>query len=698
MQMKRKRFLILMYILFLPLAADAGDLHQLAFRITPGLSIPLGSSSERVGLGGETLVGVGFVPAPLPFLSFNAETGYKLLPIKPLDSVNVLTFGAGAGVQFFQESRFHLEADLAAGMFYGFINDEEKAGAWNFFFRGSAGGSFSLTSWLDIILRSDYTYTHLFSSILSVSLGTRFSIPLGGRGNQYRLDSGRPVPLEGSLEISQLDFFDIYPVLFKYYDDHPVGRAILTNPTEYPADNIEVSLFVEKYMSDPKSCCKNKTLAPGESMEIDLLALFDDSVLEITEGTKVSSKLILKYSLETEQRTEEHVQTMELYDRNALTWDDDRKAAAFVTAKDPQILEFSKNVSSWIKDSRQFNKSAALAMAIHESLGEIGISYAVDPSSAFSDFSQNTAAVDFIQFPRQTVSYSGGDCDDLSILYCALLEALGVTTAFITIPGHIYIAVGLDLPAHEAEQMFPDPDELIVYNNEIWLPLEITKVGSSFMEAWQAGAKQWREHQEAGQAAFLPTSESWKLYRPVGLPGKAENFKFPDQKSFLDRYVSENSRLIAYLITNRVDDLQRQIRSSNNNIKYRNRLGVLYARYGLIEEAGEIFKSIAEQDNYVPALINMGIVEYLSPDAEKALTYFSRAAEIEPDNPKALLNLAKAQHKLEQYADAKNNYAKFAALDPELAERFAYLGGAESSGARASATETAEGINIWDEE
>jgi hypothetical protein len=36
--------------------------------------------------------------------------------------------------------------------------------------------------------------------------------------------------------------------------------------------------------------------------------------------------------------------------------------------------------------------------------------------------------------------YRGGDCDDLSILYCSLLEVLGLDTAFITVPGHIYAA------------------------------------------------------------------------------------------------------------------------------------------------------------------------------------------------------------------------------------------------------------------
>ncbi len=34
----------------------------------------------------------------------------------------------------------------------------------------------------------------------------------------------------------------------------------------------------------------------------------------------------------------------------------------------------------------------------------------------------------------------GGDCDDLSILVCSLFEAVAIDTAFITVPGHIFMA------------------------------------------------------------------------------------------------------------------------------------------------------------------------------------------------------------------------------------------------------------------
>ena len=40
--------------------------------------------------------------------------------------------------------------------------------------------------------------------------------------------------------------------------------------------------------------------------------------------------------------TKTETATIQMYDRNTMTWDDDRKAASFVTAKDPVILRFAK--------------------------------------------------------------------------------------------------------------------------------------------------------------------------------------------------------------------------------------------------------------------------------------------------------------------------------------------------------------------
>ena len=50
-------------------------------------------------------------------------------------------------------------------------------------------------------------------------------------------------------------------------------------------------------MDNPKQCSTPDQLEGGEEKEIELYALFSDQVLEITEGTKVSAKITLEYTL-----------------------------------------------------------------------------------------------------------------------------------------------------------------------------------------------------------------------------------------------------------------------------------------------------------------------------------------------------------------------------------------------------------------
>ena len=501
------------------------------------------------------------------------------------------------------------------------------------------------------------------------------------------------------LEISSIELNRIFPVLFKHYDDNPVGQVVIYNNEYSPVTNISLSFFVERYMDNPKECAVPQRVNSKEEIEIDLFALFSDSVLEITEDTKVSAKLTLGYTLKGKTYVIEYTESLELYDRNATTWDDNRKAAAFVTAKDPAVLEFSKRVAGWTKDtgSRAVNSNLSMAIGLHEALRLYGISYVVDPKTPFSEFSKDKFLVDFLQFPRQTLNYTAGDCDDLSILYCALLESVGIETAFITIPGHIFMALSLDMEPDSARKSFLRPDDLIYIDGKTWLPVEITMIKENFLQAWEAGAKMWRENAARNQAELFPMHDSWSVYKPVGLPGTA-SVSMPDRLEVINAFQSELIRFIDREIYPQVSRLQAQIRQNNNEPKFVNRLGVLYARYGLYDKAVVQFEKILRTVEYVPALINMGNIGFLNKDFKGALEYYQRAFIKEPDNPKVLLSIARASHELENYGTVGEFYEKLKLLDPELAEQFAYLGLRGEEASRAAEISEVTEVVVWDEE
>ena len=106
------------------------------------------------------------------------------------------------------------------------------------------------------------------------------------------------------------------------------------------------------------------------------------------------------------------------------------------------------------------------------------------PKTPYEDYSKNKFAIDYLQFPGQTLEYKAGDCDDLSILYSALLKSVGIETAFITIPGHIYTAVSLDIPSEKAKRVFRDSKALIFYNNNIQLR-QVILIVSGILLLWK---------------------------------------------------------------------------------------------------------------------------------------------------------------------------------------------------------------------
>jgi len=96
-------------------------------------------------------------------------------------------------------------------------------------------------------------------------------------------------------------------------------------------------------------------------------------------------------------------------------------------------------------------------------------------------------------------------------------------------------------------------------------------------------------------------------------------------------------------------------------------------------------------------LINLGNLHYLNKDMRESLVFYERAYRHEPDNPKALLSLARANHELENYGTVKEAYEKLKVIEPDLAMRFAYLDLRGEEAARAASIADVREMVLWAE-
>ena len=96
----------------------------------------------------------------------------------------------------------------------------------------------------------------------------------------------------------------VFPVFFSYYNTSPVGRVAISNNSNDTITDVKVSLFVNTYMDVPKSGPVLPELRAGETVDVDVYALFNDSILNVTEGKQVAAVLTIDYVSGDEEKQE----------------------------------------------------------------------------------------------------------------------------------------------------------------------------------------------------------------------------------------------------------------------------------------------------------------------------------------------------------------------------------------------------------
>jgi tetratricopeptide (TPR) repeat protein len=499
------------------------------------------------------------------------------------------------------------------------------------------------------------------------------------------------------LDLSGLTLGTVFPVFRNYYDDHALGKVTLKNTSNQTARDIKVSLSIKQYMDGPKESPVVDELRPGQSVDVNLFALFQNAILDVTEATKSTAVVSVRYRAGDEDALQEQTATVRVFDRNAMTWDDDRKAAAFVSGKDPWVLELSNQMTAAAKTLRNpgLDQNLQTVLLFHEGLRLMGLSYVTNPKSPFSQTFAHPETVDFLKFPRQTLSYKAGDCSDLSILYASFFESVGLETAFITVPGHIYMAVKLGVSPEQASQSPVLSGRVIIRNEAVWLPIETTMREARFTDAWQEGIRDWKQNVAEGTEGFFPVHEAWKTFQPVGLSATSESPPQTSGERVAEAFGAELASVLDREITGRMGALDEGFAGAKNSPKYRNDRGVILARFGRYDQARTEFLAAGASGTYVPPMVNLGNLALLKSDYTGALEQFQKALGLHPADPKILVNMVRAEVGLGNVDQAKAQVAELQTLDSNLAGTALAILQVSDTGARAAEVKIQSGDLTW---
>lgn len=673
---------------------DLGSYVDLA--LVGGVSIPLEFTPQRLfRVGGVTDLHVALRLPGIAWLAPSAVAGYGLTPVRANTSIS--TAVVGGGVQFLPnlQERLSLTIGLYGGMHYATFNETQYEDAFSEFpeqsgisgyASGAVGLSFLVSPWLSISANAQYR-ANIGLNHLAVA-GLSATVNPGG--------------IRRRVLIRDIELTPVFPSLRNYYGSGTeIGRLQIRNEERFTISNVHVSLFVPGYMSQPVPGEIADSLAPGATAQCSLRAIFSDPILEVTETRTVAATATVAYELNGRTYETTAAGTLRVHNRNAITWTDDQKVAAFIDATDPDVRRLATQISTIVTDHQVhvIDRNLQTALALFTGLRTAGMEYVIDPNTPDHETASRDAnVVDYVQFARETLQLRGGDCDDLSILYATALESIGTPAALITIPGHIYVAVGLDVDPARRDQTVPDRLAVIEHGGRLWVPLEVTAVRSSFMEAWRIGAEEWSRYRDNESTQFLPVRESWRVYPPVQPSSSDHRVAMPLREEHAERYARELRALARELVQSEVDALVEAIDRSANPVRHQNRLGVLYARYGMYDEAEGVFGSIVAETKYGPAVVNLANLRYRQGRLYDALDLYRQALALHPDSPDLLLMTARVAYEAGEYEEAEALANRIAERYPDRLESHPYLTSSDADGERAAVPEDIQGQVRWVEE
>ena len=364
---------------------------------------------------------------------------------------------------------------------------------------------------------------------------------------------------------------DLYPVLWRYYarSNRDLERKTLVDATPlvitdadreyyYPLEeenktgriwlknesNKEITVHIKLFISDFVS--KNGTEVASvinmqplgrTSVPIQQLVLSQKAV-ELSQSQPVEATIQVIESGGSAYQT--FPVTFLLHDNHSIQLDDVAKLACFISsessATDSAIGAFINQVRTAFQTeigTADLPENLYVAMLLFNVLH--GVSYARDPN-----IPRQRGTIDEIKYSHEMLEslmgqHSGdddkstfGDCDDSTVLYCSLLESVGIKTALIQLPSHVLMAFDLgNISVKQAQEIGLPNNYYRTVNGQAWIPIETTFISEGFAAAWQEGCRSL----QAVNIRAVTVEDAWEEYGGSSFTGEPIQYSIPKDRT-----------------------------------------------------------------------------------------------------------------------------------------------------------------------
>jgi TPR repeat protein len=602
------------------------------------MAVPLGESGDLFSFGG----GVDAVfdldissilgnPLDLGY-SLGPEVSYSYIAFNSEGGMTVLSGGLGLSL-FYHINRINLRAVASFGLFNASytINNlpQDYANTWWKYY-GEAGFRFSpafiLSGYAGYrhynYLPADPLYTGIFAGITA-----RLSFETGER--------------TGSIEVELVQDEPVFPIYLGLYRDNRIGTLRITNLESAEIRNVTVNFSAGNYTASSFLCGTIPLLGKNRTAEIPLYADFSTLLYNFSEDGKIPGELSIRYQLLGAERASAATAVVSVNNRNSFRWLDPASLAVFVSPTAPELLDYSKYIVGISRNRLRtgLNQKMQQAIFLFEGLRAAGIADSGDRQTPYAEFHRDPALVDYVQFPFQTLAYRMGDLDDLGLLFAGALEAAGIGAAIIPMADEFIVAVLLDINESAAEDLFDNPDNLLFIDGKAWMPVAMSSLAEGFINSWYKAVNRVYYGIENGEDVnFIILEDAWATYPPAALNAQDTQYDKPSEISVSRLVETDMLRYISAEFGPKIQAVQETIRTQGGSTALYNRLGLLYVRSGMYNEARAEYQRSAAMGS-AAAMVNLGNLAVMSRDFSSAEQWFSRALQIEPGNRGALSGL-----------------------------------------------------------
>jgi tetratricopeptide (TPR) repeat protein len=449
-------------------------------------------------------------------------------------------------------------------------------------------------------------------------------------------------------------------------------------------------------MDFPTELPVGASLKPGQNLEVPVTAQFNQEALQIEENLPIQAQFTLKWESGGQTQSVQKNIAATLYRRTALTWDNSGKLASFMTPNEETVNAFAlrcmdqaKGMAPEERALGTFSQKVWRAAIIADSLGAYGINYLEDPDSPLSKALGKSEMIDTVRFPRTTLYFKNGDCDDNSALLASLYESAGISTAIMTSPGHVFIAFDTGDSADNAWIYGGTASgAAMVRNKTVWLPIESTDVKNGFLHAWQSAARLVAQYQGSKDLEMLPVHEQWSDFPSIPLPASPYQLVLPPAREQKTLVMNDAGALGGILYDQALKLAQAQLPAQGKQrISQLNRMGILHARFGNNERAVTVFQQAMKEDaRHLAAYLNLGSLYLQSGKLSDALGIFLQAKAVRPESPAVQLMLAQTYFALGDQPKTQEAFLALSQESRDLADQYSWLsrGGAGTGAVRAA--------------